>query len=98
MYFLSFFTAAVLAPAVALGAPATHDGLNRRDNLCHLNEPPALCQPDPTVTVEETARRAYQFYRAFVTDGDPETMFSLIDSVYEVRGFHTHAAIDSNEP
>lgn len=89
MYFASLLAAAVLAPTAALGAPSLLDGLNRRDNLCHLNEPPALCEPDPTVTVEETARRAYQFYRAFVTDGDPATMFSLIDSVYEVSALQS---------
>lgn len=80
----SSLLAAVLAP-LALGAPSAHNGLNRRDDLCHLSEPPALCEPDPTVTVEETAQRAYDFYRAFILDGDPETMFSLIDSVYEVK-------------
>jgi hypothetical protein len=26
----------------------------------------------------------YKFYRAFVVDGDPKTMFSLIDSTYKV--------------
>ena len=83
-----------MAPIVGLAAPASdisasslavHDGaLYKRENLCSLKSPPALCKPDPTVTVEETALRAYKFYRAFVVDGDPRTMFSLIDSVYQV--------------
>lgn len=57
--------------------------LYKRENLCNLKAPPQLCTPNKSVTVEETARRAYQFYRAFVVDGDPRTMFSLIDNVYE---------------
>ncbi|KAI1410559.1 hypothetical protein F5Y13DRAFT_192132 [Hypoxylon sp. FL1857] len=78
-----FLSAGVLAPIVGLAAPVTHDGaLSKRENLCSLKAPPALCTPDDTVTVEETAARAYKFYRAFVVDGDPRTMFSLIDSVY----------------
>jgi len=60
-----------------------HD-LSKRENLCHLTAPPVLCTPNASVTVEETAQRAYQFYRAFVVDGDPRTMFSLIDNVYKV--------------
>ncbi len=56
----------------------------RRENLCNLKAPPALCQPNASITVEETAQRAYNFYRAFVVDGDPKTMFSLIDSTYKV--------------
>ncbi len=84
-----------LAP-LALAAPAAPAGddlagraglsasLSARDNLCSLKAPPALCQPDPSVTVAQTAERAYKFYRAFVVDGDPKTMFSLIDSTYKV--------------
>ncbi|KAL2270412.1 hypothetical protein VTJ83DRAFT_2596 [Remersonia thermophila] len=53
-----------------------------RENLCHLPSPPQLCVPDASITVEETARRAYEFYRAFVVDGDPRAMFALIDDVY----------------
>ena len=80
MRFLSFLAAGVLAPLVSKGAPTTHDeALGKRENLCNLGEPPALCEPDSSVTVEETALRAYQFYRSFVVDGDPATMFSLID-------------------
>ncbi|KAH7128098.1 hypothetical protein B0J11DRAFT_431343 [Dendryphion nanum] len=81
MHFLPFLSAVALAPIVGLAAPAGYDELHKRENLCHLKEPPIICQPNATVSVEETARRAYQFYRAFVVDGDPKTMFSLIDSV-----------------
>lgn len=90
MRLLPLLSAGILAPTIGLALPASelpvsHDeALYKRENLCDLNAPPALCQPDPTVTVEETAQRAYDFYRAFVVDGDPETMFSLIDSTYKV--------------
>jgi len=85
MRFVSLLLAVVLAPIAGFAAPAGHDGVvTKRENLCSLSAPPALCQPNATVTVEETALRAYQFYRAFVVDGDPRTMFSLIDSVYKV--------------
>jgi hypothetical protein len=89
MHLLSpLLSAGILAPAV-LAAPAmdfvTSRGLlHARENLCNLKAPPALCEPNSTVTAEETAQRAYQFYRAFVVDGDPRKMFSLIDSVYQV--------------
>lgn len=88
MQLLFALAAAVLAP-LSLAAPAGDVSIRphpfyKRENLCNLNAPPALCQPDPTVTVEETAQRAYNFYRAFVVDGDPRTMFSLIDSSYLV--------------
>ena len=76
---------AILAPVLTLAAPAAD--LHARENLCHLSSPPEICQPDATVTVEETARRAYQFYRAFVVDGDPRLMFSLIDKDYIVGSF-----------
>lgn len=92
MQLLSTLTAAaLLAPLGSLAAPAgdgtsvpQFQSLSTRENLCSLQKPPQLCTPDPSVTVEETARRAYQFYRAFVVDGDPRTMFSLIDNVYLV--------------
>lgn len=89
--------AGLLAADVSSAAPTAHDlaafhatGVHdivkcKRENLCNLKAPPALCQPNASVTVEETALRAYQFYRAFVVDGDPRTMFSLIDSTYKVR-------------
>jgi hypothetical protein len=67
--------------------PGSSHGLhynNKRENLCSLKSPPSLCQPNSSTTVEETALRAYKFYRAFVVDGDPKTMFSLIDSDYIV--------------
>ena len=72
-----------------LAAPASdllsnEEFLAKRENLCSLKAPPVICQPNSTVSVEETALRAYKFYRAFVVDGDPRTMFSLIDSVYKV--------------
>lgn len=80
------FHTIVLAPAIGLAAPvAQNEALSKRENLCNLPAPPELCQPDPSVTVEETAKRAYDFYRAFVVDGDPRKMFSLIDSTYTVR-------------
>ncbi len=90
MRLLTLLAAGVLAPIAGLAAPAADlsvpdEALNTRDNVCSLGAPPALCQPDPSVTVEETAQRAYKFYRAFVVDGDPKTMFSLIDSTYKVR-------------
>lgn len=82
---LLFYTS-VLAPAIGLAAPvAQNEALSRRENLCNLPAPPSLCTPDPSVTAEETAKRAYAFYRSFVVDGDPRTMFSLIDSTYTVR-------------
>lgn len=85
MRFSLFLTAGILAPIAVLAAPASYDGsLYRRENLCNLKTPPVTCQPNSSVTVEETAQRAYKFYRAFVVDGDPRTMFSLIDSVYKV--------------
>ncbi|KAK9413731.1 putative Carbon-nitrogen hydrolase [Seiridium unicorne] len=91
MRFLQLLSAATLVPTLSFAAPADHDaslpylsGLHqKRENLCNLTMPPALCQPNPSVTVEETASRAYKFYRAFVVDGDPRTMFSLIDSTYK---------------
>ncbi|KAL1836374.1 hypothetical protein VTJ49DRAFT_5238 [Mycothermus thermophilus] len=83
---------ALLAPAMAAPAgdatksPSLWERalswLVPREDLCHLPSPPQLCVPNASVTVEETALRAYQFYRAFVVDGDPRTMFSLIDDVY----------------
>lgn len=82
---LSLLLAGALAPIIGLAVPVVHDdALSKRENLCSLPAPPALCEPDPTVTVEETAQRAYDFYRSFVVDGDPRTMFSLIDSSYIV--------------
>jgi hypothetical protein len=57
----------------------------RGENLCSkYKSPPQLCTPDASVTVEETAQRAYKFYKAFVLDGDARTMFSLIDNSYIV--------------
>ncbi len=95
MRFLRLLAAgAILAPISGLAAP-TGDGLAlvpneedlyKRENLCSLKSPPALCQPNASITVEETAQSAYKFYRAFVVDGDPRTMFSLIDSTYKVSG------------
>jgi len=84
MRLLNLLSAAVMAPAVGLAAPAQEGALMARENLCSLKAPPALCTPNPATTVEETARRAYQFYKSFVVDGDPKLMFSLIDSVYTV--------------
>ena len=85
MHPLSLFAVAVLAPVTGFAAPVEHSGaVSRGENLCSLPSPPEICQPDPSVTVEETAQRAYDFYRAFVVDGDPRKMFSLIDEVYQV--------------
>lgn len=90
MHLLSALAAAVL-PLSGLAAPAgdaasvpQFQPLYARENLCNLKAPPQLCTPNASVTVEETALRAYKFYRAFVVDGDPRTMFSLIDNVYQV--------------
>ena len=94
--------AGVVAPTISLAAPAGNvvslpdaavqdEGIFKRENLCSLKAPPALCQPNSTITVEETAQRAYKFYRAFVVDGDPRTMFSLIDSTYKVSQGIRHA-------
>lgn len=77
------FSVGILAP-VGLAYPATNAALEARENLCSLKAPPALCQANSSITVEETAARAYKFYRAFIVDGDPRTMFSLIDSTYKV--------------
>ncbi|KAI0017581.1 hypothetical protein F4780DRAFT_782212 [Xylariomycetidae sp. FL0641] len=90
MRVLLSLSASLLAATVGLAAPSRDPvssslsarNLFQRDNLCNLKAPPALCQPDAAVTVEETAQRAYDFYRAFVVDGDPEKMFSLIDDAY----------------
>ena len=84
---LNLLAAAVVAPIAGHAAPASHVPSNARgDNLCNqYKSPPKLCTPDPGVTVEETAKRAYQFYKAFVVDGDARTMFSLIDNAYIVR-------------
>lgn len=86
MRFLQLLSVGVLAPLASLAAPASiHDvALYERENLCNLKTPPALCQANSSVTTEEIALRAYKFYRAFVVDGDPRTMFSLIDSTYKV--------------
>lgn len=85
-----------LLAAVGLVAPALagpvgddlsgfyEDFLAKRENLCSLKAPPALCTPNSSVTVEETSVRAYKFYRAFVVDGNPKAMFSYIDNVYLV--------------
>jgi hypothetical protein len=90
MHFLLLLSVSVLAPIASLAAPASdvtfHDGrINKRDNLCNLKTPPVLCQPNSSVTVDEVAHRAYKYYRAFVVDGDPKTMFSFIDSTYKVN-------------
>ncbi|KAI1268771.1 hypothetical protein F5Y18DRAFT_422996 [Xylariaceae sp. FL1019] len=92
MLSLRLIVIGVTSVAICMAAPATHipvsgyirrnEDNHKRENLCNLQAPPALCQPDATVTIAETAQRAYQFYRAFVVDGDPRTMFSLIDSSY----------------
>jgi len=85
MRFLTLLFASALAPLTAFAAPTAYDAvLDKRENLCNLKSPPQLCTPNASVTVEETALRAYKFYRAFVVDGDPRTMFSLIDNVYKV--------------
>lgn len=96
---LSLVTA-ILAP-LSLAAPAKDvslrsEPLYKRENLCNLGAPPALCQPNPALSVEETAQRAYKFYRAFVVDGDPRTMFSLIDSSYIVSG-HLNVRIETRD-
>ncbi|KAK4232946.1 hypothetical protein C8A03DRAFT_19880 [Achaetomium macrosporum] len=87
MHFFTIVVAALIAPLCILAVPlAARDDeglLHERENLCNLSSPLQLCQPNASVTVEETALRAYKFYRAFVVDGDPRTMFSLIDSVYK---------------
>lgn len=88
MQLLFSLVAAALAP-IGLAYPTGdislhHDAIYKRENLCNLSAPPALCQPNATISVEETAQRAYDFYRAFVVDGDPRKMFSLIDSSYIV--------------
>jgi hypothetical protein len=76
----------ILAPTTGLAAPVSDAGLyGRGENLCsQYKSPPQLCKPDPSVTVAQTAQRAYNFYKAFVLDGDARTMFSLIDNSYIV--------------
>jgi hypothetical protein len=110
MRLLIFFSVGIFAPLTSLAAPSSDvfisagakhsEGLKERDNLCSLKAPPVLCQPNSTVTVEETAQRAYKFYRAFVVDGDPKTMFSLIDSTYKVsyNSVHIHTGQLCNPP
>jgi len=87
MRFSSLVFAAVLAPIAGLAAPVSDASLYERgENLCNkYKSPPQLCTPDASVTVAETAQRAYKFYKAFVIDGDARTMFSLIDNSYIVR-------------
>ncbi|KAJ4288535.1 hypothetical protein N0V90_011772 [Kalmusia sp. IMI 367209] len=84
MRFGNVLVAAIIAPIVGLAAPASDiPSYARGDNLCNqYKSPPQLCTPSDNVTVEETAKRAYQFYKAFVVDGDARTMFSLIDNAY----------------
>jgi len=107
MYLLSALAAAILAPITGLAAPAGDvttapplHNLYARENLCHLPSPPQLCTPNASVTIEETALRAYKFYRAFVVDGDPRTMFSYIDNVYlvspDARPETSHALTSSS--
>lgn len=90
MSLLKLITIIIIAPIAGFAAPAGQvSTFARGDNLCNLyKSPPKLCTPDATVTVEETAKRAYQFYKAFVVDGDARTMFSLIDNAYIVRIVH----------
>jgi hypothetical protein len=87
MRLLTFLAVAIVAPIAGLAAPASEaPSYARGENLCsQYKSPPKICTPDPTVTVAETAKRAYQFYKAFVVDGDARTMFSLIDDSYIVR-------------
>jgi hypothetical protein len=92
MHFSLWLSVSILAPITGLAAPVVDlsstnldsGDLYRRENLCNLKTPPVICQANSSVTVEETALRAYKFYRAFVVEGDPRTMFSLIDSTYKV--------------
>lgn len=92
MRLLHLLAADMLGPVVALAVPAG-DHLSttgffqqyKRENLCNLKSPPVLCRPNSSVTVAKTAQRAYEFYKAFVVDGDPRTMFSFIDPAYSVR-------------
>lgn len=90
MHLLKLLIAAIVMPAAGLAAPTSDiTSLKRGDNLCNqYKSPPQLCTADPSVTVEETARRAYKFYKAFVLDGDARTMFSLIDNAYIVCYTH----------
>lgn len=93
MHLLEILTTGIIAPIAVLAVPARewvtdHHAIYSRENLCNLKAPPVICQPNSSVTVAETAQRAYDFYRAFVVDGDPRKMFSLIDSVYQVQCFH----------
>ena len=87
MLLRSLLSVAILAPIAGLAAPAGDVPSDKRgENLCNkYKSPPIICTPDPSVCVEETAQRAYNFYKAFVVDGDAKTMFSLIDSAYIVR-------------
>lgn len=82
----SLLSAAILAPIAGLAAPASDlPLLGRGEDLCNqYKSPPQLCTPNASVTVAETAQRAYNFYKAFVLDGDARTMFSLIDNSYIV--------------
>lgn len=82
----TFFAAAITAPLATMAAPTMNVALDTRgENLCNqYKSPPQLCTPSDNVTVEETAQRAYKFYKAFVVDGDARTMFSLIDNQYIV--------------
>lgn len=86
MRLFSLISIAIIAPIAGFAAPAGQVSYHARgDNLCNqYKSPPKLCTPNATVTVEETAKRAYQFYKAFVVDGDAKTMFSLIDNAYIV--------------
>ncbi|KAF2706926.1 hypothetical protein K504DRAFT_362823, partial [Pleomassaria siparia CBS 279.74] len=84
MRLLNLLCVTMLAPITGFAAPVgeSHGALDKKgENLCNqYKSPPALCTPDPTVSVEETAKKAYNFYKSFVVDGDARTMFSLIDN------------------
>jgi hypothetical protein len=80
MHFLLLLSVGALVSLASLAAPASslaihYEGVHKRDNLCNLKTPPVLCQPNSSVTVDETALRAYKFYRAFVVDGAENYVF-----------------------
>ena len=85
---LALATTALALPASDSYADASLVARKPGENLCSLKAPPKLCVPNKNITVAETAQRAYDFYRAFVVDGDAEKMFSLIDDVYVVSLVH----------
>lgn len=79
-------------PTIALSSHPGADPRPRRSFRRHCQEGESVQFEGPPCSVPaecqhysgRDSQRAYDFYRAFVVDGDPRKMFSLIDSTYKV--------------